>query len=178
MDEWDQQRADSHTIVRMSRIAQAAMHFGDDPAAFNAYAQDHKLTVNEIVYYLNAYEAGGDVALRALRSPDVIPLDVADRARKTIAEILEAWSPDFPHRITDEGTAIGVHEIQQRRNGDKFLFGICQLRWTAATDQWHLYWLRSFGAWWPYSLPERGQKHTLRARMQQVIEDEFGCFWG
>ena len=26
--------------------------------------------------------------------------------------------------------------------------------------------------------PEKGRRHTLRARMQQVLGDEFGCFWG
>ena len=34
MEEWDQQRADSRTIVKMRRIAQDAMAFGDDDAAF------------------------------------------------------------------------------------------------------------------------------------------------
>ena len=178
MEEWDQQRADSRSIETIRRIAQDAMRFGDDDAAFYDYAAEHKLTVNEVVYYLNAYEAGGDAALRALRAPDIIPPDVARRARKRIAAMLEAWSPDLTYRITDEGTAIGVYEIQQRQSGDKYLFEICQLRWTAAGNQWHLYWMRSFDAWWPYSLPEQGRKHTLRARLQQVLEDEFGCFWG
>jgi hypothetical protein len=178
MEEWDQQRADSRFIETMRRIAQDAMRFGDDDAAFYDYAAQHKLTVNEVIYYLNAYEAGGDEALRALRAPDIIPPDVARRARKTIAAMLEAWSPDLPYRITDQGTAIGVCEIQQRQSGDKYLFEICQLRWTAAGNHWHLYWMRSFDAWWPYALPRQGRKQTLRARVQQVLKDEFGCFWG
>ena len=178
MEEWDQQRADSRTIVKMRRIAQDAMSFGDDDAAFYAYAAERKLTVDEIVYYLNAYEAGGDEGLRALRAPDIIPPEVAHKARKTIAAMLEEWSPNLSYRTTDEGTAIGVYEIQQRQSGDKYLFEICQLRWIAASNHWHLYWMRSFDAWWPYALPRQGRKHTLRARMQQVLEDEFGCFWG
>lgn len=167
MEEWDQQRADSRTIVKMRRIAQDAIGFGDDDAAFYAYADQHKLTVNEIVYYLNAYEAGGDEGLHALRAPDIIPPEVAHKARKTMAAMLEEWSPNLSYRTTDEGTAIGVYQIQQR-----------QLRRTAASNHWHLYWMRSFDAWWPYALPRQGRKHALRARMQQVLEDEFGCFWG
>ena len=178
MDEWDQRVADSRSIEMMRRIAQDAMRFDDDSAAFDAYADRHKLTVDEIVYYLNAYEAGGDEGLHALRAPDVIPLEVARRARETIAAMLEQWSPDLPYRTTEEGTAIGVYEIRQRRSGDTYLFAICQLRLTVTRMHWHLYWMRSFGAWWPYPLPRQGRKHTLRARMQQVIEDEFGCFWG
>ena len=117
MDEWDQRIADSRSIETMRRIAQDAMGFDDDGADFYTYADQHKLTVNEIVYYLNAYEAGGDEGLHALRTPDIIPLEIAHRARETIAATLGEWSPDLPCRTTDEGTAIGVYEIQQRRNG-------------------------------------------------------------
>jgi len=178
MEEWDQQLADSRSIETMRRIARDAMRFGDDNAAFDTYAQQHDLTVDQVVYYLNAYEAGGDEALRALRAPDIIPPEIAHRARNTIAAMLKEWSPDLPYRTTDEGTAIGVYQIQQRQNGDKYLFAICQLCLTVASMHWHLYWMRSFDAWWPYPLPEEGRQHTLRARLQQVLEDEFGCFWG
>ena len=82
------------------------------------------------------------------------------------------------YRITDEGTAIGVHEIRTRSNGEKYLFAICQLRVTLAGNQWHLYWMREFDAWWPYSLPEKGAQFTLKARLQQVLKDQDGCFWG
>jgi len=34
MDEWDQRIADSRSIETMRRIAQNAMDFGDDDAAF------------------------------------------------------------------------------------------------------------------------------------------------
>jgi hypothetical protein len=62
-------------------------------------------------------------------------------------------------------------------DGEKYLFPICQLRLTLAGAQWHLYWMRKFGAWWPYPLPNAGQSHALKARLEQVLEDEFGCFW-
>ena len=178
MDEWDQRRADSRRLVKMRRIAQEAMHFGDDNAAFYAYADQHKLTLNEVVFYLNAYEAGGDEGLRALRAPDIIPPEVARQARTTIAAMLEEWSPDLPYRIEDEGAAIGVYEIKKRRSGDEYLFPICQLRLTVTSMHWHLYWMRSFDAWWPHALPKKSRKHTLTARLRQVLKDEFGCFWG
>jgi hypothetical protein len=178
MDEWDQRIADSRSIETMRRIAQDAMGLGEDDAAFYSYANQHKLTVNEIVYYLNAYEAGGDEGLHALRAPDIIPSEIAHQARKTIAAMLEEWSPNLPYRSTDEGTSVGIYEIQQRQSGDRYLFAICQLRLTVISMHWHLYWMRSFDAWWPYPLPRQGRQHTLRARLRQVLEDEFGCFWG
>ena len=109
----------------------------------------------------------------------IILPDVARRAIETIAETMDVhFEGRLPYRLTDEGTAIVLYEIQQRRSGDKCLFSICQLRLTLATRQWHLYWMRKFNAWWPYPLPEKGRKQTLRARIQQVLEDEWGCFWG
>jgi hypothetical protein len=179
MEEWDQQRADSRSIETMRRIALDVMQLGDDDEAFYDYAAEHNLTVNEVVYYLNAYEAGGDAGLQAIRVPDIIPREVARRAIKTIAATLDDhFQGRLPYRITDEGTAIGIHEIKQRMSGEKYLFEICQLRLTVDSNQWHLYWMRKFDAWWPYPAPETGRRYTLRARLQQVLEDEFGCFWG
>ena len=72
----------------------------------------------------------------------------------------------------------GVYQVQERMNGDRFLFPICQFRLTLKGKMWHLYWMRKFDAWWPYPLPDAGRKFTLRARMQQVLEDRWGCFFG
>ena len=178
-EEWNEWRADNRSLETMRRIALDAVGFKDDDAAFYAYADQHHLTVNEVAYYLNAYEYGGEAGLEAIRNPDIIPPEVARRAIKTVGTTLDAhFQGRLPYRITDEGTAIGVYEIQQRSNGDKYLFPICEFRLTLASNQWHLYWMRKFDAWWPYPLPERGRKFTLKARLQQVLEDQFGCFWG
>jgi hypothetical protein len=176
-EEWDQKRAGRRSIETMRRIALDAMELDDD--SFYTYAAEHDLTVNEVAYYLNAYESGGDAGLEAIRNPDIIPPDVARGAIKTIAATLdERFQGRLPYRLTDEGTAIGVHEIQQRRNGDKYLFAICQFRLTLKSRMWHLYWMRKFDAWWPYPPPSSGRRYTLKARLQQVLEDEYGCFWG
>ena len=177
MEEWNQRRAQGRTLETMRRIAQDALRFEED-ALFYTYARDHQLTVDEVVYYLNAYEAGGDAGLEAIRNPDIIPPEIAREATRTMARMLDAhFEGRVPYRLTDEGTAVGLCGIEQGITGDTYLFPICQLRLTLETGQWHLYWMRKFDAWWPYSLPEKGRKMTLRARMQQVLEDEWGCFW-
>ncbi|MEW5961039.1 MAG: DUF3024 domain-containing protein [Chloroflexota bacterium] len=180
MDEWNQWIADNRPIDTMRKIALEAQALGDDWEAFDEYADSHQLTVNEVVYYLNAYQYGGEAGLRAIHAPDIIPSDVARAAIKTIGAMLdEHFAGRVPYRLTDEGTAIGLYEVQQRfQTGDKYLFPICQFRLTLEPRYWHLYWMRKFDAWWPYSPPERGRKDTLKARVQQVIEDESGCFWG
>jgi hypothetical protein len=176
-NEWDQRRATWRSIDTMRRIARDAMKLEDH--GFYTYAREHDIPVNEIVYYLNAYEAGGDVGLKAIRNPDIIPPDVARRAVKEITRTLDARfeGHSLRYRVTDEGTAIGVYQVQERANGEEFLFRICQFRLTLEGMKWHLYWMRKFDAWWPYSLPRRGRRFTLRARLQQVLEDEYGCFW-
>jgi len=178
MEEWNQWVADNCHIDTMRRIALDALQFEEDDD-FYTYAEHHDLTVNEVAYYLNAYEAGGDEGLEAIRNPDIIRPDVARMAIDTIVEMLdEHFEGRLPYRLTDEGTAVGLYEIQKRMNGDRYLFAICQLRVTLATRQWHLYWMRKFDAWWPYPLPESGRRFTLRARMEQVLQDRWGCFFG
>ncbi len=109
------------------------------------------------------------------------------RARRAIADAFSAgdaasevsiWQFMREHIASVDHSTVGVYEIQQRMNGEKYLFAICQLQLTIASNQWHLYWMRKFDAWWPYPLPKTGRKHSLKARIQQVLEDEFGCFWG
>jgi hypothetical protein len=180
MDEWNQQRADNRDMATMRQIAVEAQQLGDDWLAFEKFAAGHGLTVNEVVYYLNAYEYGGEAGLRAIHAPEIIPSDLARRAIKQIAETLDHYFQGrLPYRLTDEGIAIGLYEIKQRwRSQDKYLFAICQFRLTTDPNRWHLYWMRKFDAWWPYSPPQAGRKYTLRARIQQLIEDEDGCFWG
>lgn len=180
MEEWDQESAERRTLETMRRIAQDALEFGDDAGAFERYAVEHRLTVNEIVYYLNAYEYGREEGLQAIRAPDIIPPDTARQAVKTIAATLEDhFEGRLPYRLTDEGTAIGLYEIHQRRQTrEQYLFPVAQFRLTVASTHWHLYWMRQFDAWWPYSPPLKGPKYTLRARVHQVIADEHGCFWG
>ena len=180
-DEWDQDRASRRSIETMLQIAQDAQKFAEDEGpAYEAYAKRNKLTVNEIVYYLNAYMAGGIDGLQAIRNPDIIPAETTRRAIKTIEKTLaEHFAGYASLRITDEGTAIGVYEIQQRMDGEKYLFPDCQFRLTVEKGLWHLYWMRKFEAWWPYPAPTHGSHRLgLTARLRQVVEDPDGCFWG
>jgi hypothetical protein len=182
-DEWNQWQASSRSLETMRQactersrsIVQEVTPIIDDDWELEQYARRHHLTINEIVYYFNAYEYGGDDGLEAIRNPDIIPPEVARQALKTIDNTLQNYSP---LRLTDEGTGLGVYQIQQRTNGDRYLFPVCQLRLTLKSHKWHLYWMRKFDAWWPYPPPQSDQRFTLQARLQQVLADEDGCFWG
>ncbi|MCK4314690.1 MAG: DUF3024 domain-containing protein [Anaerolineae bacterium] len=53
------------------------------------------------------------------------------------------------------------------------MFAICQLRLTIASNQWYLYWMRKFDAWWPYPLPKTGTNST---RIHTDETDSHGFF--
>lgn len=142
-DEWNQWQASSRSLATMRQIVGDVTPLIDDTWELEQYARQHHLTINEIVYYFNAYEAGGDDGLEAIRNPDIIPPDVAQQALKTIGRTLADYGP---LRLTDEGTRLGVYQIQQRMNGDRFLFPICHFRLTAQGTKWHLYWMQKFDA--------------------------------
>lgn len=174
-DEWNQEQASSRSLATMHQVVRDVTPIIEDTWKLEQYAARHHLTINEIIYYFNAYEYGGDDGLEAIRNPDIIPPDVARGALKTIDKALQGYGP---LRLTDEGTGLGVYQIQQRLNGDRFLFPVCQFRLTLNGAKWHLYWMRKFDAWWPYSLPQSGRRFSLQARLQQVLANEDGCFWG
>ena len=56
MKEWNQWVADSRSIETMRNIALDALEFEEDDGAFYDYARKHNLSINEVSYYLNAYE--------------------------------------------------------------------------------------------------------------------------
>ncbi len=91
-------------------------------------------------------------------NPDIILPDAARQALKTIGKALQEYGP---LRLTDEGTGLGVYQIQQRANGDRYLFPVCQFRLTLKGRKWHLYWIRKFDAWWPYPPSKSGRRFTL-----------------
>ena len=68
MEEWDQWVADNRSLEMMRQIALDAMSFGEgNDDAFYDYAEEHDLTMNEVAYYLNACEYGGEAGLEAIR---------------------------------------------------------------------------------------------------------------
>ena len=96
-EEWDPWVANNRDLATMQRIALEATELGDDPWAFHSYAKEHKLTVNEVVYYLNAYEYGGVAGLEAIRNPDIIPPNVARGPH------LRQTRPDGPRHPVGQG---------------------------------------------------------------------------
>ncbi len=124
-EQWDQFQASSRAFTTMQQIALDVAPLIDDVDALEQYARREQLTVNELVYYCNAYEYGGDEGLEAIRNPDIIPADIARHAIRQIDKILTKAGA-VPYRLTDEGSAVGVYQIMTRSNGDRYLQPVCQ----------------------------------------------------
>ena len=97
-DEWNQWQASSRSLETMRQIAQEVSPIIDDSSQLEHYARQHHLTINEIVYYFNVYEYGGDDGLEAIRNPDIIPTDVTRQALKTIGKGIAKLRPAAPDR--------------------------------------------------------------------------------
>ena len=93
-DEWNQWQASSRSLETMRQIVQEVTPIVDDNWELEQYAHRHHLTINEIVYYFNAHEYGGDDGLEAIRNPDIIPPDMARQALKIIGKALQDYGPN------------------------------------------------------------------------------------
>jgi hypothetical protein len=180
MKDWDQFSVDSKTFQEKLKIVQTILPHQDHEMAYLQFADKFDVPVNEIVYYLNAFEEGGESGVKAIHSPDIIPEEIVKRTIAKIKKTLRANFPEnFKFRVTDEGTAIGVYEIQKRfQSEEEYLFPGFQLRLTLENGWWHVYWRRKFDVWWPYVPDTPMRNHSLTEILNIVIVDKHGCFWG
>lgn len=60
MEAWDRRGADTRSAETMRRVAREARQLADQE--LYGYAEENQLSVDEVVTYLNAYEAGATQA--------------------------------------------------------------------------------------------------------------------
>jgi hypothetical protein len=88
-EEWDPGRASHRPLETMRQIALNALAFADNDEAFYTYTTEHQLTINEVVYCLNAYEYRGDAGLEAMRNPILFHPRWPVQAIKIVAKLLD-----------------------------------------------------------------------------------------
>jgi len=176
------------TFEEICDLAQKAAQFDLDTekgyAAIGELAQEAKIKRDTLVYYLNAYEANGESGVRALTYKKKMPDTVREEAT---ARINEYFSKRLPQgeaegkiwfQVVSEKNSITVSERRPhfRDSSRSTTSPFVQLRYTDFDGQWHMYWHRASGKWWPY-VPMK-EIHSIKDCLTELEADPHHCFFG
>ena len=83
---------------------------------------------------------------------------------------------DIAYRIN--GQSVEIIEIRAAwdDSGEKTEMGVAKLTYIRSRKIWKVYWLRASGKWFRYDTET--VIRSLRACLEIVDHDEYGCFWG
>jgi len=103
---------------------------------------------------------------------------------KLVGEFCQRRSPEDVQDRVRLSYTIGNHEVvifEERQSfhdaaGERILLEIAKLKYVRVRNEWHLYWKRASGKWWPYE-PHSSSK-TLAATIKEIDVDSNGCFFG
>ena len=149
----------------------------DDEDSFYALARGANVSVSQLAYWTNAYEAAGESGFRALQVKGKIPELPLKGALKAIEGFLQTRSQDCGgFEVAVRGNTITVKE-KTKTLIDKRDIAIdaFQVRYTVEDNRWHLFWKRASGKWWPYI--GENDIRTIADCLNNVREDAWGCFW-
>jgi len=175
-------------LEEMLRLVKAVVKWDLDSesgyAAFGNFAREVGIKKENLMYYVNAYQASGKSGLKALTYKKTMPETVRIEATKELNEFLSARLPRNEHagqlwfQVVAKDNRITVAEKRP-------LFGdpsqsstseFVQLRYTDYDGKWHIYWKRASGKWWPY-VPHR-KIESFNDCLHELGQDLFHCFWG
>jgi len=127
---------------------------------FYDLARESKLSVNQLAYYLNAYEAAGESGIKALTYNKKLPDDIRLEALGMISTYLRDKCDSIPemhkHKIgiaaDVRGNRITVYERRPVFSDPSrwCRSSVFHIRYTGYDKRWHLYWRRASGKWWPF----------------------------
>ena len=133
---------------------------------------------------MNAYEAGGKSGVRALTYKKKMPDTIREEATAGINEFFSKKLPqgeaegNIWFQVLSEKNSITVSERRpvfkdpSRSTTSPFV----QFRYTDFDNQWHMYWHRASGKWWPY-VPMK-EIHAIEDCLAELEADPHGCFFG
>lgn len=146
-------------------------------------AKKSGLGMRQLGYYSNAYEAAGESGIRALSYRKKMPENIRENAEKKVKQYISEKIPaKFQSKVRlamrVRGNAITVFEERPLRTDPSAWSSmpIFQVRYIDYDDRWHLYWMRVFNKWWPYT--PKAAVYTIDDCIGEVEEDIWGCFWG
>ncbi len=151
---------------------------------FRFFALENGVKEENLVYYLNAYQAAGESGLKALTYKKPISEEVRIEASRKMNEYFAARLPKNEHagklwfqvvvkdnRITASERRPYFQDPSKTTTSEFF-----QVRYTDYDGQWHLYWKRASGKWWPYVLTRKIE--SIDDCLVELESDPRHCFLG
>lgn len=172
----------------MLRLAETAAKWDLDSengyAAFQNFAREVGIKSENLMYYVNAYQANDGSGLKALTYKKPMPEQVRIEATGKLNEFLSAKLPRNEHagqlwfQVVAKDNQITAAERRplfadpSQSSTSEFV----QLRYTDYDNKWHMYWKRASGKWWPY-VPSC-KIESFDDCLRELDDDPSHCFWG
>jgi hypothetical protein len=149
-----------HKFEEILQLAKTAAKWDLDSdegyAATRKLAREAKINKDQLVYYVNAYQAAGESGLKALTYKMPMPEKIRLEATHKISEFLLKHLPQNHHKdkigfqIVAKGNRITASEKRPLFEDSKqsSCVEFFQVRYTDFDQRWHLYWKRLSGKWW------------------------------
>ncbi|MFC1849629.1 DUF3024 domain-containing protein [candidate division CSSED10-310 bacterium] len=167
------------TFQEKLSLAKKARRCNDDK--FQLLCQHNEVTGEQLSLWVDSFEAGGEMGLRALDETIDPPNDEVERAISVVRLYLEYQFPRDKFSIKKRKNKINVSKIIRSagpENTDNFkpIFQIRYFETKSKKALWLLYWHKPDGRWWPY-ITEKQRIYKIDQLMEEVMSDPNKCFW-
>ena len=176
------------SIEEICNLAERASEFDLDTEegylSLQEFAKKVGVNKDTLIYYSNAYEASGESGIRALtykeKMPDTIREEATTRINKFFSKRLPRGEAEGKlwFQVVSEKNSIIVSERRPVFNdpSKSTTSPFVQFRYTDFDSQWHIYWQRASGKWWPY-VPMK-EIHSIDDCLTELEADPYHCFFG
>jgi hypothetical protein len=158
-------------------LAKKARRYDDE--RFQQLCRTNSITAEVLMLWIDSFEAGGEMGLRALEETIEPPDEEVERAISVVRLYLGYKFPQQKFDIKKRKNKLNVSRILPSSPGTENLKPIFQIRYFETKSNkplWLLYWYRSDGKWWPY-ITEKQRIYKIDQLMEEVLSDPKDCFW-
>lgn len=149
--------------------------------SFEKFCENLPITPEQLILWLDAFKAGGEMGLRALEETINPPQDKMERAIGVIKLYLDYKFPHDNFNIKKRKNKIIISKIfpqntNSQTKSSKHIFQIKYFETKSRKALWLLFWMRDDGKWWPY-ITKKQRIYKIDHLMEEVVNDEQNRFW-
>lgn len=146
---------------------------------FQQLCKNYSLSNELVALWVDSFEAGGEMGLRALDESLDAPFEEFERAMNVVKLYLEYKFPKQKFHIRKRKNKLTVSRGEGDGDQDVLTDPIFQIRYFETKSKkplWLLYWLRKDGKWWPY-VTKKQRIYKIDQLMEEVVTDVHQHFW-